>query len=180
VKLRILLLVMVPILAAGMIALAWPKGDDQAGAKLAELPAAVQEALRRLTPAAAVLEIETITHDGITVYEVEFKKGDRKSSVTLAAQGQVIESEESVEDSELPAAVRDSIRKKFPKAEIVESDSVTVHSFEVTISVDGKKRELELLASGQMEEDDEDEDHDHDGDGEDDGDDDDGDDEDDD
>ncbi len=175
-----MLLILIPTLAVSVTALAWPEqgeADSEREARIAltDAPKAVQEAVLKVTDAASITEVDKVTVAGIAVYDVEFKRDGLKHSITFAAAGEVIEKEEGIDASKLPAAVRGALEKKFKGATIVRAESITLHSYEVTVMVDGKRRKVELFASGHIEDDD-----DEDGDDDDDEDDDDDDDEDDD
>ncbi len=171
-KFRVMLLILIPTLAVSVAALAWPEqgeGDSEREARIAltDAPKAVQEAALKVTDAASITEVDKVTVAGIAVYDVEYKRDGLKHSITFAAAGDVIETEDGIDASKLPAAVRSAVEKKFKGARIVAAESITLHSYDVIVMVEGKRRKVALFASGHIEDDD-DEDEDDDADGEDD------------
>ena len=107
-KARWMLLLLLPLLGFAGAVLAWPeRGADEESeveVKLTDTPKAVQDAIAAAAAGQTVDEIEKITSAGLSVYEVEFQKGGRVRSLVLAESGDVIETEETVEMSSLPAS----------------------------------------------------------------------------
>lgn len=161
-KSRAFLLLLVPIFLVACAALAGSgNGDDEheASIEFKQAPEAVRSAIRKVTNIDAITELEQITREGISVYEVEYKRGDKSASLTVAASGEVIESEIEVSASQLPKAVRDAIAKKFPGAKIIGAEAVTFHVYDVVVETkNGKRRGIEILASGHFDDDDDDDD----------------------
>jgi len=137
------------------VALASPERGEEKIA-FADAPAAVQATIRRLT-SETIAEVEKSTDDGTAVYEAKYGKDATACSVKLAASGEVMETEQTIDASKLPEAVRAAITKKFPKGEVGRVESVTTQVYEVLVNVDGKKQEIKVLASGQVKGGDEDE-----------------------
>lgn len=174
-KLRAVLMFLIPTLILSCAALAWPEKkseEREQPVKLADVPKAVQDAIKRLTPAEAITELEKETEDGITVYDVEFKKGGGKTEATLSAGGDVIEIESDVDGAKLPEALRTAIAKKFAKGEVKAAKSVTLNYYRIAVKVGDKVHVVKAVASGQFDDDDDDEHGDDDGDDDDEGDDD--------
>ncbi|MHC4340271.1 MAG: PepSY domain-containing protein [Planctomycetota bacterium] len=171
-RLRIALVLLAAMVAGSVTVLALPEqGEDSIAFK--DAPQAVQAAIRKVTTVEEIIELEKITDDGLTVYEVEFKKDGRARVLKFAVSGEVIVTEQEVDASTLPETVRTVLQKRFPGGEIVEAESITLHYYEVVVKAGGKVHEVKLLASGEMdddededddEDDDEDEDEDEDGD----------------
>jgi len=79
-RLRIVLLLLAAMVAGSVTALALPeKGEDEREDNIAfkDAPQAIQAAIRKVTTVEEITELERITDDGLTVYEVEFKKDGR-------------------------------------------------------------------------------------------------------
>lgn len=174
-RLRFLPLILIPVLAVSVVALAWPDEDEDEHEERIELkdaPEAVQAAIKGLTSTESITGIEKETEDGLTVYEVAFKKDGREHEVTMAASGDIIEIEKSIDAAKLPKAARTAVEKKLPGGRIAAAKACTIHYFEVTVASKGEKRTFKVIASGEVKGDD-DGDDDDDGDEGDDGDDDD-------
>lgn len=123
------------------------RGEEKV--KFADAPAAVQAAIKHLT-SEAVAEVEKSAESGCTEYEAKFRKDGAECCVKMASTGDVMETEQTIDASKLPEAVRAAIAKKFPKGEVGKVESVTSQVYEVKMTVDGKKREIKVLASGQV------------------------------
>ena len=70
------------------------------------------------------------------------------ASVLLSEAGEVIEIETPVAVTTLPQNVRDAIAAAFPKAAVVEAESIESHGYEFTLAVDGKKRHVRVDLDG--------------------------------
>ena len=77
-----------------------------------------------------------------------------------------MESETAIKLSALPDAVLKELKKDYPDAAIVETEAVQLNYYEVEIVKNGKKRDVIVLATGDIEDqvfgggNDEDDDHD--------------------
>jgi len=78
-----------------------------------------------------------------------FALPERGGDVTLTASGELIASEKVPLRTELPEDVRSVIAKRFPGGEIGKAEFVTVHAYRVVVTVEGKRRSIGVLASGQ-------------------------------
>lgn len=126
------------------------EGDKEDGESLswAQLPQAVQKVLEGRLGGAQPDELESESEDGVVVYEAEYEENGIKRAVKLSENGDVLELEEEVASSNLPAAVLAKLKKKYPGAGIQESEVVVQTFYEVTLEVDGKEHEIKLLANG--------------------------------
>jgi uncharacterized membrane protein YkoI len=114
--------------------------DDDVEVSLAQLPREVLAALQTRFPGAKLVEAEFSVEDGDPEFEVAARFDDRLFDVALTPGGTIIEVEEVITSRELPQAVLDWVRQRFPGAEIDEAaimrqDGVT--SYEVVIAVEG-------------------------------------------
>jgi hypothetical protein len=71
----------------------------------------------------------------------------------MTAEGGVVEAEQVVETSALPAAVIERLKKDAPKAQIKEAEQVTLSFYEVSLDLAGKEREIKIYSNGQLVED---------------------------
>jgi hypothetical protein len=87
--------------------------------------------------------------DGTTYYEIESKEGDKERDILYTNDGTIYEKEEAIPESELPAAVSDSIKTyhsgdKIKKVERITHKGRTQYEImfengkEVTLSEQGK------------------------------------------
>jgi hypothetical protein len=131
ITLKVLGLVMIVLLAVSAGAqekkAAPKKAEPKAAAKTEDsekklekkdVPAAVLAAFTKAYPKATVKGYAKETEKGQTSYEVESMEGTIHRDVSYAADGKLLLTEESVEMKDVPAAVREALEKKFPKAKV--------------------------------------------------------------
>ncbi|HEY0430716.1 MAG TPA: PepSY-like domain-containing protein, partial [Pyrinomonadaceae bacterium] len=86
-------------------------------------------------------------------YEIESKDGDVGRDVLYNADGSVAEIEETVAISDLPAAIRESIKSKYPNAVITKAEKTTQGEkvgYEVIARQRRKRISLEFDADGNV------------------------------
>ena len=130
--------------------------DDETPINLGDAPAAVRAALAKITPDKNVKKVIKEVDDGITTYEVEYEADGKASSVEFSEGGDVLEIETTLAANALPAAVSQAIAKAFPKGSIKEAAAIQTYHYEVVVTVNGKEKEVEVAANGQMDDDDDD------------------------
>jgi hypothetical protein len=90
--------------------------------------------------------------NGKVTYEVETLKDGRSTDFVLDASGTVIEVEQEVTGSSLPAAVSDAIAKAAQGGKVGKVESVTrggvIASYETTITRNGQRREVAFSPEG--------------------------------
>lgn len=119
-----------------------------------QLPQAVQQALREKFGGAQPAELKSDSEDGFVLYEAEYDTGGTKQGIKLTEDGAILEIEEEVSPSSLPAGVLAQIKKKYPGASIKESEMVVLTFYEVEVEIKGKEKEVKLFANGLMVDDD--------------------------
>jgi len=111
------------------------------------VPASVKEALTKAYPTARGVRWAKGDDAG---YEAEFKADKRKYEVEISAAGEIIEAEEEIRASALPAAVRAAIEAQFAGYRIEEAAKVTskdVIAYEVELEKGKGKNEEEVETS---------------------------------
>ncbi|MCC6695938.1 MAG: PepSY-like domain-containing protein [Candidatus Hydrogenedentes bacterium] len=119
-----------------------------------QLPKPVQDGLRAILGTVVPEKVTREDEEGLTEYEAEFTENGTEHSITISENGDVLESEEEIAPSALPAAVVEQLASIAPNAEIKEAELVTVTFYEVELKAHGKTRELRILANGQRLDDD--------------------------
>ena len=111
------------VIAFAMIATscAWFGNSSE---KKAGAPAAVTNAVMAAYPGAHI-ESAKPEKEEIDQYEVEFTANGKKMSADVAPDGTIIETEEPVVESDVPAAARDAIAKAAEGAKIGAYEKVT-------------------------------------------------------
>ncbi len=132
-----------------------------AGAMHAAAPASVTAALARHYPGATVVRDGAENEDGQQAWEailhVPGAAGVRTLEVTLLLDGTVLSEEERITEAELPAAVATALTAAKGAHGTVEAieRSVTPNTrdkptFEVLLTVDGKRHEMQFDATGRI------------------------------
>jgi len=103
-----------------------------------ELPAAVRTAFEKTYPHAKIQGASQEVEKGKTLYEIESIEGTVRRDLLLEADGTIVEIEEEITASDLPAAVKATIQKNFPSDKIEKAEKITRGSTE--------EYELQLLA----------------------------------
>ncbi len=122
----------------------------------ADAPAPVQEAFHRVAPGATPSKVLREVDEGVTTFEIEYTANGHASSLTTTPTGDVLESEQGMDVSALPAAVLQALKHEFPKGTIGTAELLTTHAYECEIVVNGKKHAVTVDASGNIDEEEED------------------------
>jgi len=120
-----------------------------------QVPNAVHEAFQKAYPSAKGIKYSEETEEGKTVYEIEFKDNGKELEAEYGADGVLMETEEAIETSELPAAVIETIKKEHPHSAVKEAEKIlkpdgTLSGYEVEIVAGKKHLELEFDAGGAL------------------------------
>lgn len=121
---------------------------------LDQMPKAVLDVVKAKFPGAKLTEAAKETEDGKTTYEVGLEHKGQEYSVSLTAAGKITEIEREIEIQDLPKAVSDAIKNKYPKGEMEKAEEVTSDgntTYEVVVEVsDDKDVEVTVDASGKI------------------------------
>ena len=114
-----------------------------------DLPAAVKTAFATKFPGATDVKWGK---ENAKEYEAEFKLNNTSVSANFKTDGSWTETETTIPSSELPAAVTNTVNKKYPGAvygvtEKIEKPGAKI-LYEVNITMNGKKKEIELNPDG--------------------------------
>jgi len=130
-------------------------GDEKAKSEkdlaIADVPAAVQAAIKQFAGSNAIEKISKDSEDNKVVYEATVKIDGIKQAIEVSADGTVLQTEKTVALKDTPAAVQAAI-KTFAGAgtvdEIVEENAGGKKNYEVAVTIDGKKKEADVAADG--------------------------------
>ncbi len=135
-----------------------PKGEEKEGDEeevitLDKAPEAVRAAAIKLAGDAKNITkvIKEEDDEDVVQYEVEYNEGAVKCAAIFSAAGDLMETEKSTTEAKLPAAVMAALKKDYPKATLANPFVVTKMFYEVEIVIDGKKHEVRVDASGNIE-----------------------------
>jgi len=126
-----------------------------------KLPPKVSETLKARFPGAMVTQVTKETENNEVVYDIEMTIGGKKHEMDCKEDGTLIDLQNEVPASELPAGAVDAIKKKYPGSTIKEVGEILVAKdnketkdhFEVMIeSAEKKEVELTIKLDGSIEE----------------------------
>ena len=102
------------------------------------LPPAIDKAFKAAYPNAAIKHVSKETEAGKQVYEVESVDGGRRRDLIYRPDGTVVSFEEELAEADVPAAVSQAIKARYPKATITFRErSVTGATVEYEIQLKG-------------------------------------------
>lgn len=115
-----------------------------------EVPQAVLQAFHNAYPNAEVSGYAEEREGGEKIYEVSFKKDGQRFDVSYFADGRVREVEETIAPADLPPAVQEAIKNKFPEAQIklaekVVKDGQVAYEAKVDVQENGAAKRYELV-----------------------------------
>ena len=116
-----------------------------------DLPGPVKTAFSNKFPTATNVKWEKENKKEL---EANFKMNNTDVSANFGLEGSWIETETTIPASELPAAVTNTVNTKYPGAVYGRTEKIEKPGkilYEVNITVNGKKRELELNPDGSLE-----------------------------
>lgn len=140
------------LVCAGAVAARSPLGAEgekkETEIKLADMPEAARTAVLKSTTAQAVKMVTKETAHGIDTFEVDYVDGAVPCAMIVSAAGDTIETERGVALDRIPAAAVAAVKARFPSAQLGDAVVATKIMYEIEITVDGKKREVKVDASG--------------------------------
>jgi hypothetical protein len=120
----------------------------------AKIPKKVMDTLKAKFPRAKIDKWAREKEGGKVVYDFEFKQDGRKFEADILADGTIHNWEKAIPARDLPKAVRQTVKKKYPKARVKEIMAVTavkagkevLEGYEVVV-VTADKKTAEIMVS---------------------------------
>ena len=143
-------------IAAGLLTALTLRADDAAiAAKLAKLPPAAAEALKKAAGTAKIEKVNIEKDGKVTVYEVELSEaGQPAREVSVTADGKLNAEEETMPLDKLPEVVRKAVEAGAKGAKIERVNRIKRASGAVTYEASyvnkGKKTDVEYLEDGKV------------------------------
>lgn len=146
------------LLATATTSAAKEEEDDEREIAIVEAPAAVQATFRRIAGTSTIDEVSREETAGKVEYEAEFKTGGGKYSITVTADGTLVEVEKKLKVTDLPGAVKSALESKYPGAKLKGAEALYTTEnlagapdlYEVEVKADKKKIEVRLRPSGEI------------------------------
>jgi uncharacterized membrane protein YkoI len=150
---------LVAVGALSVFTLASSARAQEAEIPLDQVPKAIKDATDAKFPGAKWRGAAKETEDGQTVYEMSITHKDHKMDVTFKADGTLVLVETEVSQAEVPAAVLQAVKGKYPDAKIDLVESVKKgpevkkeadhYEFHLT-TADKKSIEVEVDSKGKI------------------------------
>jgi hypothetical protein len=137
------------IVTAGLLAvlgLASSAFGQETAIKLDQVPKAVMDAAKAKFPGAVIQEASKETEGGKTVFELEMKHQGRALDVTFQENGTLDLVEATITEKDIPSAVLNAVKGKYPGAKITLVESVTKGA---QVKKDADSYEFHLTTSAQ-------------------------------
>jgi uncharacterized membrane protein YkoI len=116
-----------------------------------DLPEPVRDTLNNAYKGTHFSSFSKEMEGGHEVFEAEYNDGESEHSLSLAADGNVLESEAEESYDSLPPAVRSAIDSEYAGATVEEAERVELTFYEVELTTaDGSEVELKVLANGRL------------------------------
>lgn len=117
-----------------------------------DVPPSVVSAAAKAYPNAKIREWAKENEDGKTLYEASMVDGAKKRDVLFAADGTVVAVEEVIPMGEVPTAVKDAIKAKYPKG-VIHSTEKIMRGRDVQYEIglrNAAKKEVVVAADGRI------------------------------
>ncbi len=122
--------------------------------KMADLPEAVRKTVQEQSKGATLRGLAKEVENGKTFYEAELKVNGHNKDVLMDESGSVVEIEEQVSLSSLPAEVKATILKAAGSGKITAVESITknntLDAYEAHLTKAGKKSEIKVGSDGKL------------------------------
>lgn len=122
---------------------------------LNKVPEAVRAAAIKLAGDAKNISrvIKEEDDEDVVTYEVEYTEGAAavKCAAIFSVGGELMEMEKSVTEAKLPPTILAALKQDYPKATFADPQFVTKMFYEIEVVIDGKKHEVRVDASGNIE-----------------------------
>ena len=121
---------------------------DEQKVALEQVPAPAREVLTKLAGGAKIDEVTKESENGTEVFEGKWTANGKVREASVAADGSLLQMEESLTANDLPASVKAALDKQMADAENVSYVKKTITLYEAEGQVNGKKREATVSPAG--------------------------------
>ena len=129
------------------------EGDEEEQVDISKVPEPVRAAAQKHFAALAGCKASRENDHGSTIYEIVGKGGDGMDvSLNITASGSIFEVERETKADALPAEVRATLAKSFSDATLDKAEVIEEHFYEVQMTKNGKRFEVQLSATGHVKE----------------------------
>jgi uncharacterized membrane protein YkoI len=127
---------------------------DEKKIPLSEVPEKVMTAVKDKFPGAEITGAEKETEEGKVIYEINLKHKGQKIDAEFTPEGEFLEMEAVIDIKDLPKAVTEAIKAKYPDGEFKRAEKVTKKddsvTYEVVVQSGDKKGEVVVDPDGKI------------------------------
>lgn len=136
--------------------------QDRAPKDLDKIPAKVMNALKAKFPRAEIVKWTREKEGDIVIYDIEFKQDGKKLEADIKEDGSIHNWEMAITEKDVPAAVKQAVEKKYPRATAREIMRITamkdgkdeLEGYEIVLTTADKKEvEVTVAPDGKILED---------------------------
>jgi putative PepSY-like beta-lactamase-inhibitor len=113
------------VFAAGMLVVPAGVRADEEKVPLDKLPKAVADAVKAKFPKAELVSADKEKDNGKEVFEVNIKHEGASIDVTVTPEGKIVLIEKTIAAKDLPKAVADALKAKYPDATIKKVEEIS-------------------------------------------------------
>jgi len=142
------------LLGSVLLLLGVAQGQSEKRVKMKDLPKAVQQTVQEQSKGATLKGLAKEVEEGKTFYEAELMVNGHTKDVLIDPSGAVVEVEEEMPLTSLPAEVKAEFEKQAGKGKILKVESVTkggtLAFYEAKIKKAGKTSEVKVGPDGKV------------------------------
>jgi hypothetical protein len=127
------------------------KAKSEKELTIADVPAAVQAAIKQFAGSNPIEKITKESEDNTVIYEASVKIDGAKQAIEVLADGTVKQTEKTVVLKDTPAAIQAAIKKLAGSGtvdEIIEENAGGKKNYEAAVTINGKKKEADIAPDG--------------------------------
>ena len=142
----------IAVIAATLCAISSPAEEHEKKINRSDLPAAVEKTVAAQTQGATIRGFNEEKENGKTYYEAELTVNGHSKDILIDPAGAIVEIEEQVDLTSLPAAVQSGLQAKAGSGKLGKVESITkrdkIVAYEAKVTTNGKRSEIQVGPDG--------------------------------
>jgi len=142
----------IAVIAATLCAISSPAEEHEKKINRSDLPAAVEKTVAAQTQGATIRGCNEEKENGKTYYEAELTVNGHSKDILIDPAGAIVEIEEQVVLTSLPAAVQSGLQAKAGSGKLGKVESITkrdkIVAYEAKVTTNGKRSEIQVGPDG--------------------------------
>jgi hypothetical protein len=142
----------IAVIAATLCAISSPAEEHEKKINRSDLPAAVERTVAAQTQGATIRGFNEEKENGKTYYEAELTVNGHSKDILIDPAGAIVEIEEQVVLTSLPAAVQSGLQAKAGSGKLGKVESITkrdkIVAYEAKVTTNGKRSEIQVGPDG--------------------------------